>query len=115
MHSPYFLESVSTQDAYSTLVEPMPGLVNIRMTWTQVSGEQSLLQSQVQHASYSIPDHLALPGVVLLLILIFHNGRNLLKVWHTALRSQYQTSQMTARSRRVETLERIFNQDSSRR
>jgi len=115
MHSSYFLESVPVDGAYSTLIEPMPGLVNIRMTWTQVSEQQSDFQSQVQHASYSIPDHLALPGVVLLLILIFHNGRNLLKSWHAILQNQYRTSHMATRSRQVETLERIFNQDSSRR
>jgi hypothetical protein len=115
MHSSYFLESASVHDGCSTLVDPTLGLVNIRMTWTEVSEEQSLLRSQIQHASYSIPDHLALPGVVLLLILIFHNSRNLLKTWHGALRNQYQTSQTAARSRQVETLERIFNEDSSRR
>jgi hypothetical protein len=115
MHSSYSLESAPIYGAYSTLIEPTPGLVNIRMTWTEVSEQQSALESRIQHANYSIPDHLALPGVVLLLILIFHNGRTLLKAWHVALRNQYQISQMTARSRRVETLERIFHQDSSRR
>lgn len=115
MYCSYFLESAPVCHLYSTLVEPVPGLVNIRMTWTEVSEQQSLMQSQAQQAGYSIPDHLALPGVVLLLILIFHNGRNLLKTWHLALRNQYHTYQMVTRSRQIETLERIFHQDSPRK
>jgi hypothetical protein len=115
MPSSYFLESAPIYGAYSALIEPTPGAVNIRMTWTEVSEQQSAFESQIRHANYSIPDHLALPGVVLLLILIFHNGRNLVKTWHGFLRNQYQTNQMATRSRRVETLERIFHQDSSRR
>jgi hypothetical protein len=114
MHSSYFLESAPIYGAYSTLIEP-PGLVNIRMTWTEVSEQESAFQSQIRHANYSIPDHLALPGVVLLLLLIFHNSRSLLKLWHSALWNRYRTSQMATRSRQVETLERIFHQDSSRR
>lgn len=116
MQNSYFLESASVQDVCSTLIGTMPGVVNMRMTWTTAVCEQpSLFQSQVQQGSYSIPDHLALPGVVLLLILTFHNGRNLLRAWHLALRNQYQSHQITRRSRQVETLERIFKQDSSRR
>lgn len=116
MQSSYFLGPASVQDAYSTVIKTVPELVNRQMTWTTaVCEQQALFQSQVQHGNYSIPDHLALPGVVLLLILTFHNGRNLLKAWHLALRNQYQSHQITTRSRQIETLERIFHQDSSRR
>ncbi len=115
MHCSYFLESAPVCHLYSSLIEPVPGLVNIRMTWTEVTEQQSLMKSQGHPSGYSIPDHLALPGVVLLLILIFHNGRNLLKTWHMTLRNQYHSYQMMTRSRRIETLERIFHEDSSRK
>ncbi len=115
MHSSSFLESAPVCHLYFTLVEPAPEVVNSQMTWTEASEQQLLMQSPMQQPGYSIPEHLALPGVVLLLILIFHNGRNLLIAWHVALRRQYHVYHTMMRSRRIETLERIFHQDSSRK
>ena len=93
-------------------IEPIAALVNPRMTQAELIEQKVFLPAQLQQVGYSIPDHFALPGVVLLVMLLVYNGRNLLRSFHHSLRNQYLSYQVLLRSQQVERLERIFKQPS---